>query len=293
MAVTIANLVDMIDRELLVHYSRPIIDTPSATYTNSATTISFSTLTKLGAGAIIDAAFELMYVKSFTSPTATVIRGYLGTTAVSGTTSTILRVNPRFPSIAILDAITDELRSWDERLFTVEKESIDFEGYDTSVLASPTKAPYRLLYIRPRPYTDIDVRTRISDATLNRSQNTSQFSTGYSIQIRTPIGVPTTVDVAYAVPFTLTGLTSSSDLVATHGLAESMLEILKWGALARLVAGKEASRLDPQNYNRPDVEQSLPATALLQAGAQYGKMRDLAYNREATKLLAQWGWRFN
>lgn len=294
MATSIQNLVDQIDRELLVHYGRPLIDTPSGSFNSSATSISLSSITNLSQGAILDASFELIWVKSWSSPTATVIRGMYGTTAASGTTSTIIRINPRFTTVGILDAVTDELRSWDERLFAVEQEALDFEGYDTSVEASPTRTPYRLLYGRPRPYTNIDVRTHFGggEVSLVRGENTSQFSTGYSLQVRTPIGVPTVVDVAYAVPFTLTGLSTSSDLIATHGLSESMLEILKWGALARLVAGKEAARLDPTTFNRADQQQSVPATALLQAGAQYQKMRDMAYDREARKLLAQWPIRF-
>lgn len=293
MATSISQLVDQIDRELLVHYARPLIDTPSGSFNTSATSISLSTVSRLSAGAILDASFELMYVKSWSSPTATVIRGYLGTTAASGTTSTVVKINPRFTSVGILDAITDELRSWDERLFAVEQEALSVEGFETSWEVSPTVTPYRVLYVRPRPYTDVDVRTSIPMFTLNRAQNTSQFSSGYSLQIPVPIGVPTTVDVAYAVPFTLTGLSTSSDLIATHGLSESMLEILKWGALARLMAGKEASRLDPQSYSRPDVEQAVPALANMQASAQYQKMRDLAFDREVKKLLAQWPWKFN
>lgn len=290
---TITNLVDQIDRDLFVHYARPIFDTPAASYTSGATTVLLATVDTLAPGAVLDAGFELMYVTAFNEATrtATVIRGFLGTTAVAGTTTTMVRINPRFPSIGILDTVTEELRSWDERLFAVALESLSFAAHETAVLASPTRPPYRLLYARPQPYTTYDVRTQVN-AVLHRNQPTGQFATGYAVQIAEPFGAATTVDVAYALPFNLATLSATTELQATHGLTDGMVEVLKWGALHRMVSGKEAPRLDPQTYGRPDVAQAYPAQALLQAGAQYGRMRDLAYDREAKKLMAQWPVRF-
>lgn len=286
---TITNLVDQIDRDLLVHYARPLYDTPAASYNTSVTDVQLLTTETLAPGAILDAGFELMYVTRYneSTRTATVIRGFLGTTAASGTTSTLVRINPRFPAVAIMDTVLDELRSWDERLFTIDTDSVTFSAHLTSVEITPVRTPYRVLYARPRPYSTYDARMRLN-VLLHRSQPASEFASGYSVQIAQPFGVATVVDVAYAVPFDISALTATSELQATHGLTDGMVEILKWGSLMRIVSGKEAQRLDPQTFARPDVANAYPAQALLQAGAQYGKLRDLAYDREAKRLAGQW-----
>lgn len=290
---SITDLVNQIERGLLVHFTRPIYDVPSATFNTSVTTITLTNTDVLLQGSIINANFELMYVVAWNenTRTATVIRGFLGSTAASGTTATLLRINPPFSDIAISDAITDELSSWDERVFTVASEAVAFTAYDTSVAAAPTRAPYRLLDARPQPVGLHDVRTRIFPE-LRQVEPSGQFASTYSLHIDSPFGSAVTVDVLYALPFDTTGLTNSSSLEATHGLTAGLLEVLKWGALYRLVAGKESGRIDPSNFQRPDLAQAVPATAHLQAAQQYQQMRNLAYDREARKLIARWPIRF-
>lgn len=290
---TISDLVGQIERDLLNHYSRPLYDKPAASYSNVATTIQLSTIDSLSAGAILDAEFELMYVTAWVTATktATVIRGFLGTTASAGTTSTLVRVNPRVPTPAIYDTILDEVRSWDENLFNIEKEALSFASDVTSVQANPTLVPYRLLYARPRPDNSTDVRTWVN-ALLVRGEAVSQFSSTYSVQVEYSFGSATIIDVAYAVPFNITGITNSSSL-ETVGLTSGMFEILKWGSLARIVMGKEINRLDPTSVNRPDFDQAVPAMSLIQTGMQFMKFRDTAYNREARRLLGSWPRRFN
>lgn len=291
---TMSDLVNQIDRDLMVHYARPIYDIPASIYDDLTTSITLANVQTLSAGAVLDAGFELMYVTAFneSTRTATVIRGFLGTTAASGTTSTLVRVNPRIPTVSIYDCMVDEVRSWDERLFTTETDSLSFASSDISVEATPAASTiYRVLYARPRPLTSDEVRSYVYLG-LRRSEPTGQFASGFSLHLDQPFGDARTVDVLYAVPFTLSSLTTSTSLEGL-GMSTGMLEIIKWGALARLTAGKEIGRLDFTTYVRPNVEQSVPATALLQASAQYQKMRDMAYEREARRLLGLWPIRFH
>lgn len=290
---TIADLTNIIGRELLVHYARPQVDVPASSYTNVATSVTFANLTSVQPGAILDAGFELMLVTAFNTSTkvATVVRGFLGTTAVAGTTSTIITVNPPIPSIAIYDAILDDLRSWDERLYKVELATVTFAASDTSVVVTPTGTPFRVLYARPRPRTAVE-RRRFMDVKLRRNENTTQFASGFSLHIDDAFGYSATVDVAFAVGFSLTGLTTTTNLVTTTGLSEGMLEILKWGALYRVVSGKEARRLDPGTFLVQSQQNAYPATANVQTAAEYRKMRDIAYDREVRKLLTNYTPRF-
>lgn len=294
MAVSITDLVNQVERELFVHYSRPLYDVPAASYNTSVTSIQLTNVDQVSPGALLDAGFELMLVVSWVAGTrtATVIRGFLGTTAASGTTSTLVRINPPVPTRSMQDAITDELRSWDEGIFTTDADSVSFGATQTSIEITPARIPYRVLYARPRPLGTND-RRRYLDVTLRRNEAASQFTSTYSLHIHDILGQAMTVDLLYAVPHDISALTATSDLLATHGLTEGQLEILKWGALARLVGGKEVRRLDPNTFNRPDQQQAFPATANLQASAEYRKWRDMAYDRERRRLMAQYPPRFS
>lgn len=291
---TMSDLVNQIDRDLMVHFTRPIYDVPASSYTDSTTSIALSSVQTLGVGSVLDAAFELMYVTAFNEATrtATVIRGFLGTTASSGTTSTLVRINPRVPTPSIYDCMLDEIRSWDERLFTTEADSLSFAADALSVEATPAATNiYRVLFARPQPLTSDEVRSYVY-LTLRRNEPSGQFASGFSLHLDQPFGDARTVDVLYAVPFTISSLTTSTSLEGL-GVSTGMLEIIKWGALARLTAGKELGRLDYTTYVRPNVEQSVPATALLQTSAQYTQMRNAAYEREARRLLGLWPIRFH
>lgn len=286
---TIADLINQIDRELLTHFSRPLYDVAASSYNDSTSSITLANQSTIGVGTVLDANLELMYVTAFNSSTkvATVIRGFLGTTKAGGDTDDLIRINPRFPTPAIFDAIADELYGWDERLFRVESDSLSFGADDTAVEATPTTTPYRVLYARPQPAAGANVRNRVT-VELRRGEPVSQFASGYSVQIEQPFGVATTVDVAYACAFDFSAVTASTNLESSLSITSGMLEVLKWGALSRIMAGKEAGRLDTTVMARPDLDQAVPAGTSLQAGAQYMRLRDLAYDREAKRLLGQW-----
>lgn len=295
-----ADLVNEIERDFLVPISRPEYDLVDTSYNTSVTSIVLEHTDTLIAGSLLDVNFELMTVFAWNqnSRTATVRRGHLGTTAASGTAGDLVRINPRFSSVSILDAVTDELRSWDDRLFRVDTDAVSFGASDLAVEVTPGASPWRLLAARKRP-TSTD--TVLGDETrtlvplrLTRSEPSATFTSGYAVHLDgPPFGVATTVDVFYALPFTLAGLSSSSNLQSTHGLSDGMLEILKWGAIWRLTAGRETVRSDVTVHSRPDLQQNVGAGVLLQEGMSYRKLRDDAYDREVRKLLAVWPYRFS
>jgi hypothetical protein len=298
---SIADLVNVIERDYVVPMTRPELDVLADSYSAVSTTsdVQLAYTESINHGSVLDVNFELMYVLRWNPNLrlATVKRAVSGTTAAVGAAGDVVRVNPRFPSVAILDAISDELRSWDDRLFRVDTDAVSFGASDLAVEVSPTAAPWRILTARKRP-TSTD--TVLGDETrtlvplrLTRSEPSGQFSSGYAVHLDTAsFGIATTVDVFYAVPFDLTGLASSSDLQSTHGLTDGMLEILKWGAIWRLMAGRETVRADVTTHQRPDLQQAVPAGVLLQEAQSYKRLRDEAYDREVRKLLAVWPYRF-
>lgn len=290
---TISDLVGEIDRELLQHYTAPQLDLPSGSISTSTTSISLSTVDSLSPGSVIDIGFELMYVTSWQegNRTATVIRGLYGSGAASHAVTDLVRVNPRITTVAMLDAMRDEIRSWDEQVFDVEADVVSFGSEDGGVNIAPTRDPYRILSARPRPNSGTTYKTMT--LSLRYDENASVFAGGYSVHLPPGLllGQAATVDVLYAVPFATTTLATSTDLQTTVGLSDSMLEIVKWGALSRLIAGKQEGRLHPFGTMRSDIEQGNPAMSFLQTSAEYMRLRDKAYARESLRLLAKYPYR--
>lgn len=236
----------------------------------------------------------MMYVTGWTEGTriATVIRGHLGSTARSGATTDVVRVNPRVPQVSMLSALRDELRSWDDRLFATESEALTFGAYDHAVAASPTRDPYRIAFARPRPDGTYPWYGTIS-LELRRGEAASVFASGYSVHLPPALvfGRSTVVDVTYALPFDLSTLASTTDLETDVGLATTMLEILKLGILYRVLSGKQVARLDMHGEQRADLQQSVPAISPLQAAAQFQEMRNKAYDVEVRRLLSRYPYR--
>lgn len=297
--VTVSDIVHQIERDFLIAIVRPEYDTIKTTYNTTTGNITLDATESLLPGAILNAGFELMYVKSWNvdTRTASVIRGFLGSTPAAGNAGEMIRINPRFSDTAIMDAVTEELRDWDERLFVVQRESLSIGPNDVALTATPTRRPYRLLAMRLRPgsassYTSYPGTYRYLPGQLRTNEATDVSSTGYAIHLESPIGYSTTVDVFYALPFDTSGLTGSTNLLITVGLSSNMLEVLKWGALYRLMAGRETGRADPGSVQRPDLAQAVPAGLQIQAGESYRRMRERKYNEEAKRLLAEWPVRF-
>lgn len=290
---TFADLVNEIERDFIVGYARPEYDAVNGAVLAGATSIVLTYSDALLTGAILNTGFEILNVMEYNrnSRSAAVMRGHLGTTAANIANGQIVRINPRFPDVAIFDTMLDEIQSWDERVFKVVSEPLAFGIGDTSVLATPTAQPYRVLEARKRPRFTFEPRTLVNTS-VRRFEPVGQYATGYSVTIDQPFNLSTTVDVFYAVPFTTTGLTPTTDLEATVGLDPDMLEILKWGALYRLLAGREAPRLDMSVHQRADVAQAVPAGISTQVADRFRVLRTERYNEVAKRLLGRWPYRF-
>ena len=290
---TIADLVNEIERDHLLSFSRPEYVQVETAVNSAAVAINLVGTDALLKQAVLNTNFELLYVTQYNrnSRTATVIRGHLGSTASAIAQGQVVRVNPRFSDVAVMDAILDELSSWDERVFRVVSETLSFGVHDTSIVATPGATPYRVLEARRRPRWDLD-SWRMPNVELRRSEAVSEFATGYSISLSESFGEASSVDVLYAVPFETADVDHESDLIADVGLDREMLEVLKWGALYRLMAGRETTRLDQTVHHRSDMQEAVPPGSNLQVAERYKALRDLRYNEAAKRLLARWPYTF-
>lgn len=91
----------------------PEVDVLNSSPTSSSTTITVTNTALYAEGAVIEIDDEVMMLTAALSgTTATVKRGYQGTTAAAHTTGAEIRIGPRFPVTNIKEAINTVLGNW-------------------------------------------------------------------------------------------------------------------------------------------------------------------------------------
>ena len=231
-------------------------------------------------GCEIEIDFEKMHVWTASAATTTVVvqRGAHGTTAAAHTAGTVARVNPKFSHYDIRRAINDTLDSLSARLFAVR--NVDFtynaaiQGYDLTGATDVNN----ILEIRYDPPGPDKIWPEITSYSLDRNAVTSDFPSGFAVQLDEPAFSGRTVRVLYSADFAhLTNYTD--DVLAVSGLATTAHDLLPLGAALRLSGIREASR------NFFEVQPDSRRATEVPAGSQFNSMR--AYATEYQRRLQE------
>jgi hypothetical protein len=305
---TIASAISRIKRDLRRSYKEPI-NTLAATLTTTATTITLSrSLNTLTADSVAEIGDELVYVFATNTGALTVTdcsRAFDGTTAVQHTAGTLVRPNPRFTTVDVRDAIAEEIRSWEPRLFQVSSvtesissnsgtrawdftDSANFLGRIISVEFQPaTTAYWNYPFPDSRPI-------KLAFARIAGGQDTTTFASGWALvvsdgQLPTGLLPAGTVTVRYAARFDLSDTSDSVDLETTVGIPASSLALLRYGVMWRLLAAQEAQRTDTSMQDEPRRSDEVKPGDVLRTAAGYKQLRDEMLTIEADKLNALHG----
>lgn len=200
---TVAQLISRTQRQLLsgVVEERNKL---SANLSATATSVVFSYEVKaIRTGAVIEVGAELMYVWEVVSgtKTATVERGFNGTTAVAHVAGEICSVNPRFPRHQIIEAFNDDLSDLVapmNGLYRVKTLDINYNGSDTMINLPSIGDVIELLDVRLRYLsTDYPLIRRVG---IVRNLPTSDFGSGTALKFNEPTrsGV---LRITYKAPF--------------------------------------------------------------------------------------------
>lgn len=194
-------------------------------------------------GAVLSIGLERLYVWATpTATTATVERGWEGTTGAAHTTSDIVRVNARYDDYAVLRALNhelDDLSSPANGLFKVGTLDLTYNastyGYDLTAVAAMIGAPLRVSV--EGTGTGDWTPLKPSDYEFLSSADTGDFASGRALLVTSSYGVPgQSLRVVYRAPFTaLAALTTD---VATTGLPSTAYDIPPLGAAATLEIGR-------------------------------------------------------
>jgi hypothetical protein len=262
----------------------------SGALTDSATSVTFEfDLGPIKTGAVLSAGSELMYVWSAveSTKTATVQRGWDGTTAAAHSSAALVTVNARFPSAIVLERVNDELRALSSPvngLFKMSTVDLTFnaavEGYN---LTSVT-AVIDIWDVRYKQAGSFKDWPRVHHWDFAPMMPAADFASGFALWV--PEGEPgQTVRVWYKAPFTvLSGL--SDDVETVSGLPATAIDVVEAGALVRLSAVRDVKRNFIEAQPPPRRAEEVPGGAWMDTAAGLRALRRDRIAEERARLQA-------
>lgn len=242
-------------------------------------------LAGLRAGVVFEIDSELFYIWEATSGSkaVTVERGYGGTTAVSHSSGSIVKLNPRFPKAQMLEALNqdiDDLASPLNGLFYVNTLDIQYNGSDRQLNITGATSIIDLVDVRLRYLSDdFPVLRKVR---LQRDLPTADFPSGFSL-VFDELVMSGTLRVRYKSPFSRVS-SISDNIQSVAKVPTSMEDILELGVMSRMLSVREIKRnfIESQGDTRRSDE--VPAGAMRDSFGNILRLRRDRIIAEAAKL---------
>jgi len=240
---TVGTVVDRTLRQLMSGTVEERNKTVGALTATSTSVVFQYELGGLRQGGVIQIDNELMYVWE-TSPgskTATVERGWNGTTAASHLAGAVTIVDPKFPRAQVIEAINaeiDDLSSPMNGLYQIKSLELNYNG-TWNMISLPTMDKIIDLVSVTVRYIATDY-PKITRCRLIRDLPNDDFSAGYAIRFDEQVRAGRMI-VVYKAPFTNV-TTEAQNLQNIAGFPTTAEDILMMGAQIRLVSPREVKR---------------------------------------------------
>ena len=287
---TVQNWVDQTRSYLMSGYTENRNQLASP-YTAGSGTLVFSKPTDgIRAGTRLSIGTNTFYVWSIAGSTASVSAGEEGSTDASATTGSLVRVAPRFTDNDILVQLGNEindLSSPANGLYGLSTADFTYNpvltGYDLGPVADQLISIYEVKYLTPGPAHD-NPRIPNTKWRLNRNADTTQFPSGFALQLFSPGYAGFGVRVVYKSNLTMPTTTFAN--VASTGLQTTAFDIPPLGAAIRMMSGREIKRdfTEAQGDTRRGLEVQAGAIQASANGLQQLRARRIA--AESAKLEA-------
>lgn len=262
----------------------------ASSLTSTATSLTFTyDLQSIREGAVIQVGSELMYVWEVGSgsKSATVERGFNGSTASSHSSGAVVTVNPKFPRSQLFEALNDELTDLCSPMNGLyQVKSIDFQ-YNAS--KRQTNLPISgdvidVVEVRYR-YIATDYK-QVNGVSLLRNLPTKDFGSGYGLQIDSMIP-SSNVRVTYKAPFNSVSL-ESDDLQSVAAFPVEAEDIIVMGIQIRAVAPREIKRNFTESQGETRRAEEVPVNAIGGSVTNLIRMRRDRITAEAARLNRQY-----
>ena len=231
---------------------------------------------------------ELFYVweSNTTAKTATVERGFGGSTAASHSSGAVVTVNPRFPRHQVLQALNSELADLSSPmngLYQMKTVDLSYNGSDRMVNLTSVTAMIDLYDVRYRYLSDDYPIVR--NVRLLRDMPTTDFASGFVLAFDQEVRSGT-VRVLYKAPYTQ--FSSESATTATAGVTTEVEDLLVLGAQIRLMAGREVKRNFTESQGDTRRAEEVPAGAVGNSITNLLRLRRDRIQAEAARLARQY-----
>ena len=231
---------------------------------------------------------ELFYVweSNTTAKTATVERGFGGSTAASHSSGAVVTVNPRFPRHQVLQALNAELADLSSPmngLYQMKTVDLSYNGSDRMVNLTSVTAMIDLYDVRYRYLSDDYPIVR--NVRLLRDMPTTDFASGFVLAFDQEVRSGT-VRVLYKAPYTQ--FASESATTSTAGVTTEVEDLLVMGAQIRLMAGREVKRNFTESQGDTRRAEEVPAGAVGNSITNLLRLRRDRIQAEAARLARQY-----
>jgi hypothetical protein len=285
---TAGQLIDRVNSELLagtVEERNKLAASTDSSQTDIEMTYSLGSLRE---NTVFQIGTELMYVweVNTTSKTATVDRGYGGTTAAAHTIGDIVTVSPRFPRHQILNGLNADLADLSSPmngLFQMKTVDVSYNGSDRMVNLTGVTEIIDLYDVRYR-YLNDDYPI-VRNVRLLRDMPVSDFASGFVLAFDAPVRAGS-VRVLYKAPYT--AFATEADTVADAGGTASLDDLLILGAQIRVMAGREVKRNFTESQGDTRRAEEVPAGAVGGSILNLQRLRRDRIQAEAARLNRQY-----
>ena len=227
--------------------------------TDTATDFVVNESAQIGRG-LIEVGEELMYVDRTDNLTKQVYlapwgRGFRGTSASSAANQVKVTVAPTYPRFMVKQAINDTIQAVYPELFGVGTHTFSFNTSVTTY-ALPAAVDY-ILDAKWQTLGSSKEWLDIRRYEIDKTANTTAFTNGKALNIYDGIDAGRTVQIVYAKAPSV--LTSPDDIYETvTGLPSSTIDVITYGAIARLLAGMDAARVPSTSVEADMLDRSKP-----------------------------------
>lgn len=244
-------------------------DVLAADMSNSTTSLSYmGILPAWGPGTVAEINQELMMVQTVdtTLKTATVIRGWLGTTAVAHTANVPIYVNPRVSRADVLDLFNDCLTAIYPRVYKTSTTTATYSnntiGYNMPANTS------KVITVQYQVNSNASQWEHIGDYELIQNLDTSDFAGGKAIMIRKSLPSAASIRITYSEPFTRF-TAETNDMTSVVGLQDYMTDLLFYFSMNRLAVQEELENTQKKNAQSHQRAQESPPFLSVRTGEWY------------------------
>jgi len=236
---------------------------------NSTTSLSYTgILPAWGPGSVAEIDSELMLVQSVdtTAKTATVIRGWLNTTAASHTANTPVFVNPRVSRADVLDLFNDCLTAIYPTIYKTSTTTATYSN--NSIGYNMPSDTSKILTVQYQVNSNASQWAHIGDYELHQNMDTSDFAGGKAIMIRKSLPSSASIRITYSSPFTRF-TAESEDMTTDIGLQDYMTDLLFYFSMNRLAVQEELENTQKKNAQSHQRSQESPPFLSVRTGEWY------------------------